>query len=186
MSITTIVILALVVILVLWIVSLYNKLVSRRNLVKEGWSGIDVSLKKRYDLIPNLVETVKGYAAHEKGTLEEVTRYRTASMQAGTQHDKIAAETNLSRALGSLFAVAENYPDLKANTNFLQLQDELSAIENNLESARRYYNGTVRENNILVESFPANIIAGMFGFRTSEFFEIDNATHRERPNVSFQ
>lgn len=186
MGISTIVILAAVVILALWTVSLYNRLVSRRNLVKEGWSGIDVSLKKRYDLIPNLVETVKGYAAHEKSTLEEVTRYRTASMAATTPHDKIQAEGNLGRALGSLFAVAENYPDLKANANFVQLQEELSAIENNLESARRYYNGTVRENNTLVESFPSNIIAGMFGFKTSEFFEIDNATHRERPNVSFQ
>ncbi|RPE08641.1 LemA family protein [Chitinophaga lutea] len=186
MGITTIVILAVVAIAALWAVSLYNRLINRRNLVKEAWSGIDVSLKKRYDLIPNLVETVKGYAAHEKNTLEEVTRYRTASMQASTPHDKIQAEGNLTRALGSLFAVAENYPDLKASTNFVELQNELSAIENNLESARRYYNGTVRENNNLVESFPSNIIAGMFGFRTSEFFEIDNAAHRERPDVSFQ
>lgn len=186
MGITTIVVIAVIVITLLWAVSLYNRLVSRRNLVKEGWSGIDVSLKKRYDLIPNLVETVKGYASHEKNTLEEVTRYRTASMQASTPHDKMAAENQLSKALGSLFAVAENYPDLKASANYIQLQEELSAIENNLESARRYYNGTVRDNNTLVESFPSNIIAGMFGFRTSEFFEIDNAAHRETPKVSFQ
>lgn len=182
----TIAVIAVIAIAALWAVALYNRLVSKRNLVKEAWSGIDVSLKKRYDLIPNLVETVKGYAAHEKTALENVTRYRTASMQANTPQDKIQAENNLSRALGSLIAVAENYPDLKASTNFLQLQDELSAIENNLESARRYYNGTVRENNILVESFPSNIVAGMFGFKTSVFFEIDNPVHRERPNVSFQ
>lgn len=182
----TIAIIAVIAVSGLFVVSLYNRLVSRRNLVKEAWSGIDVSLKKRYDLIPNLVETVKGYAAHEKNTLEEVTRYRTASMQAHTPHDKIQAEVGLSKALGSLFAVAENYPDLKASANFVQLQEELSGIENNLESARRYYNGTVRENNILVESFPSNIIAGMFGFHTSEFFEIENTAQRERPNVTFQ
>ena len=186
MGTSSIVILAVIVIIGLWAVSLYNKLVSKRTLVKEAWSGIDVSLKKRYDLLPNLVETVKGYAAHEKSTLEEVTRYRTASMNAGSTAEKAQAESGLTRALGSLFAVAENYPDLKANENFRQLQVELSAIENNLESARRYYNGTVRENNILVESFPSNIVAGMFKFEKSEFFEIEDNSHRESPKVSFQ
>lgn len=181
----TIGIIALAAIVLIWAISGYNRLVSKRNLMKEGWSGIDVSLKKRYDLIPNLVETVKGYAAHEKQTLEQVTSYRTASMNAASPHDKMQAEAGLTRALGSLFAVAENYPDLKASANFTALQSELADIESNLESARRYYNGTVRENNTLVESFPTNLIAGMFSFRTGEFFEIDNAAHRERPNVTF-
>jgi LemA protein len=181
----TIGIIAFAAIVLIWAISGYNRLVSKRNLMKEGWSGIDVSLKKRYDLIPNLVETVKGYAAHEKQTLEQVTSYRTASMNAATPHDKMQAEAGLTRALGSLIAVAENYPDLKASANFTALQSELADIESNLESARRYYNGTVRENNTLVESFPTNLIAGMFSFRTGEFFEIDNAAHRERPNVTF-
>jgi LemA protein len=182
----SIAVLVIVLLVGIWAVSLYNKLVSTRTLVKEAWSGIDVSLKKRYDLLPNLVETVKGYAAHEKSTLEEVTRYRTASMNAGSTAEKAQAESGLTRALGSLFAVAENYPDLKASENFRQLQAELADIENNLESARRYYNGTVRENNILVESFPSNIVAGMFKFEKSEFFEIEDSSHRERPVVSFQ
>lgn len=177
---------AILAVLALWAIFLYNKLVTNRTLVKEAWSGIDVSLKKRYDLLPNLVETVKGYAAHEKSTLEEVTRYRTASMNASTTAEKAQAESGLTRALGSLFAVAENYPDLKASANFRELQTELSAIENNLESARRYYNGTVRENNILIERFPSNIVAGMFKFEKSEFFEIEDNSHRENPKVSFQ
>lgn len=176
---------AIALVLVLGVV-LYNQLVAKRTLVKEAWSGIDVSLKKRYDLLPNLVETVKGYAAHEKSTLEEVTRYRTASMNATSTAEKAQAESGLTRALGSLFAVAENYPELKASDNFRQLQEELAAIENNLESARRYYNGTVRENNILVERFPSNIVAGMFKFEKSEFFEIEDNSHRERRNISFQ
>lgn len=177
---------AILAVLALWAVFLYNKLVTNKNLVKEAWSGIDVSLKKRYDLLPNLVETVKGYAAHEKSTLEEVTRYRNASMNANSTAEKAQAESGLTRALGSLFAVAENYPDLKASANFRELQTELSAIENNLESARRYYNGTVRENNILIERFPSNIVAGMFKFEKSEFFEIEDNSHRESPKVSFQ
>lgn len=177
---------AILAVLALWAIFLYNKLVTNRTLVKEAWSGIDVSLKKRYDLLPNLVETVKGYAAHEKSTLEEVTRYRTASMNASTTAEKAQAESGLTRALGSLFAVAENYPDLKASANFRELQTELSAIENNLESARRYYNGTVRENNILIERFPSNIVAGIFKFEKSEFFEIEDNSHRESPKVSFQ
>lgn len=185
MNITLIIIIAIAAILLLGVVALYNRLVARRNGVKEAWSGIDISLKKRYDLVPNLVETVKGYAKHEKETLESVTSYRTASVNATTPEQKAEAAAGLSRALGSLFAVAENYPELKANANFLELQTELTNIEHNLESARRYYNGVVRENNNLVESFPANIIAGMFGFKTSVFLEIDNTAHRERPNVSF-
>lgn len=185
MNITTIIIIVIAALLLLWIISLYNRLVARRNSVKEAWSGIDISLKKRYDLVPNLVETVKGYARHEKETLESVTSYRTASVNATTPEQKAAAAAGLSRALGSLFAVAENYPDLKANTNFLELQTELTNIEHNLESARRYYNGVVRENNNLVESFPANLIAGMLGFRTSLFLEMENTAHKERPNVSF-
>ncbi|UYQ94552.1 LemA family protein [Chitinophaga horti] len=185
MSTTLIVVILVAAVILVWAVSLYNRLVGSRNRVKESWSGIDVSLKKRYDLVPNLVETVKGYARHEQQTLEKVTSYRTASMNATTPEQKAEAATGLTRALGSLFAVAEAYPDLKANGNFQQLQSELADIENNLESARRYYNGTVRENNNLVERFPSNIVAGMFGFTTNTFFEIDNTAHRERPNVSF-
>ncbi|MBO9632063.1 MAG: LemA family protein, partial [Chitinophagaceae bacterium] len=169
MNITILGILLVAAILIIWVVLLYNKLVARRNGVHEAWSGIDISLKKRYDLVPNLVETVKGYAKHEQELLEKLTSYRTASVNATTTEQKAEAATGLSRALGSLFAVAENYPDLKANTNFLELQSELSNIEQNLESARRYYNGVVRENNNLVESFPANILAGMFGFRKVDF-----------------
>jgi LemA protein len=185
MNYTLLVVILVIVILFIWAISLYNRLVANRNRVKESWSGIDVSLKKRYDLVPNLVETVKGYARHEQDTLEKVTSYRTASVNATTPEQKAEAASGLTRALGSLFAVAENYPDLKANTNFLQLQTELANIENNLESARRYYNGTVRENNNLVESFPSNVIAGMFGFKTSPFFETEDNTHRETPKVTF-
>jgi LemA protein len=147
-------------------------------------SGIDVYLKKRHDLIPNLVETVKGYAAHEKSTLEDVTRLRSAAMQAKGPEAQIQSESELGKALGRLLAIAENYPDLKANQNFLELQKELAKVEEELAYSRRYYNGTVRENNIYVESFPSNIFAGMFNFKKGQFFEIE-ASERETPKVSF-
>ena len=172
------------VILFMAIISVYNKLVRYRNLMKEGWSGIDVFLKKRHDVVPNLVETVKGYASHEKTTLEDITRYRSEAMQAKGAESQIESETQLGRALTKLFAVAENYPDLKANANFLELQKQLSELENDLEKARRYYNGTVRENNIYVEQFPTNIIAGMFKFEKGLFFEIESA-ERTTPQLSF-
>jgi LemA protein len=172
-------------IVLLYGVSVYNRLVKLRNLVQEAWSSIDVMLKKRHDLIPNLVETVKGYATHERETLENVTRARNLAVGADSVEAKEAAEKNLNQAMINLFAVAEQYPDLKANANFQQLQAELSSIENDIEKSRRYYNGTVRENNTLVESFPSNIIANMYKFEKSKFFELDNIAEREVPNVKF-
>ncbi|MDO5509883.1 MAG: LemA family protein [Weeksellaceae bacterium] len=166
-------------------ISYYNRFVRLKTLVLEAWSGVDVMLKQRYDLIPNLVETVKGYAAHEQGTLQQVTEARTQAMRAVDVPQQQAAEQNLTRALGGLFAVAEQYPDLKANHNFLQLQEQLARIEGDLEKARRYYNGTVRENNILVQTFPSNIVANIFNFSTSNFFELDSTSERETPKVAF-
>ncbi len=179
------VILALVVLLAFYAIAIYNRLVKLKNLVAEAWSGIDVQLKKRYDLIPNLVETVKGYAAHEKETFENVTRARAAAQQATTVEGHQAAEKNLSGALMNLIAVAERYPDLKANTNFLDLQAQLSQVEGDIEKSRRYYNGNVREQNTLIESFPSNIIATMFGFVKSVFFELENVAERKAPQVKF-
>jgi LemA protein len=173
------------VIALLYGVSIYNRLVKLRNLVQEAWSSIDVMLKKRHDLIPNLVETVKGYATHERETLENVTKARNLAVGADSVEAKEAAEKNLNQAMVNLFAVAEQYPDLKANANFQQLQAELSSIENDIEKSRRYYNGTVRENNTLVESFPSNIIANMYKFEKSKFFELENIADREVPNVKF-
>lgn len=183
--IALIVVIALVVIVLLYGVSVYNKLVKFRNLVQEAWSSIDVMLKKRYDLIPNLVETVKGYATHERETLDSVTQARTMAKNAGSVQEKDAAEKNLNQAMMNLFAVAEQYPDLKANTNFQQLQNELSSLESDIEKSRRYYNGTVRENNTLVESFPSNIIANMYKFEKAPFFELQNTAEREVPSVKF-
>ncbi|MET7035544.1 LemA family protein [Elizabethkingia miricola] len=183
--IALIVVIALVVIVLLYGVSVYNKLIKFRNLVQEAWSSIDVMLKKRYDLIPNLVETVKGYATHERETLDSVTQARTMAKNAGSVQEKEAAEKNLNQAMMNLFAVAEQYPDLKANTNFQQLQNELSSLESDIEKSRRYYNGTARENNTLVESFPSNIIANMYKFEKAPFFELQNTAEREVPSVKF-
>ena len=183
--IALIVVIALVVIVLLYGVSVYNKLVKFKNLVQEAWSSIDVMLKKRYDLIPNLVETVKGYATHERETLDSVTQARTMAKNAGSVQEKEAAEKNLNQAMMNLFAVAEQYPDLKANTNFQQLQNELSSLESDIEKSRRYYNGTARENNTLVESFPSNIIANMYKFEKAPFFELQNTAEREVPSVKF-
>lgn len=173
------------VIALLYGVSIYNRLVKLRNLVQEAWSSIDVMLKKRHDLIPNLVETVKGYATHERETLENVTKARNLAVSADSVEGKEIAEKNLNQAMVNLFAVAEQYPDLKANANFQQLQAELSSIENDIEKSRRYYNGTVRENNTLVESFPSNIVANMYKFEKSKFFELENIADREVPSVKF-
>ncbi|GGH68843.1 LemA protein [Filimonas zeae] len=185
MEYTTWIIAGVLVLLLIWVVSLYNRLVRGRTYMEEGWSGIDVLLKKRYDLLPNLVETVKGYAAHETRLLQEVTALRTRAMQTGSVAEKQVTEQAVTRAIGNLFAVAENYPDLKASANFQQLQTDIGAIETELERARRYYNATVRDNNVLVETFPSNIIANTAGFKKGVFFEIDNITHREAPRVSF-
>lgn len=168
-----------------WLLIAYNSLVRRRNQVQEAWSDIDVQLKRRYDLIPNLVETVKGYARHESAAFENVTKARSAAMGATTPAEHGQAENMLTGALKSLFAVAEAYPDLKANTNFLELQRELSDTENKIQAARRFYNGNVRDFNTAIQSVPTNIVAGMFGFKAQEYFELEEPAAREVPNVSF-
>lgn len=182
---STIIIVIIAGVLAAYLISMYNKLVKLKTLMQEGWSGIDVQLKKRYDLIPNLINTVKGFATHEKEVFENVAAMRSAGINAKTVQEQEQAENQITQALGRLFAVAENYPDLKANTNFIELQRELSQIENDIQMSRRYYNGTVRENNILVESFPSNIVANLFTFSKGEFFELDNEQERTVPKVSF-
>lgn len=173
------------VLVLLYIISVYNRLVRSKNLVKEAWSSIDVMLKKRYDLIPGLVETVKGYASHEKETLNRVIQARNSAFEAGTVKDKEIAETSLTRALGGLFALAEQYPDLKANGGFLQLQNQLADLENDVEKSRRYYNGTVRDYNILMESFPANLVAGAFSYTGEPYFEPASNDERNVPQIKF-
>ena len=170
-----------------WIVFAYNRFVSLINRAKEAWSDIDVQLKRRYDLIPNLVSTVKGYAAHEQSAFEKVTQARAAAMGAQSLTDKNKAENVLSGALKSLFAVAEAYPDLKANQNFLGLQNDLTDTENKIQSARRFYNGNVRDLNTAVESFPGNLIANSFHFAKMELFELGeaDAAAKEPVKVSF-
>jgi LemA protein len=163
----------ILLVLVIAVIFVFNKLVKNRNLMQEAWSGTDVFLKKRHDLTPQLVNTVKGYAAHEKATFEEITRYRAEAMQAKRPEAQVAAENRLGKALSGLQVVVENYPDLKANEHFLLLQKQLAGLEHDLEYARRYYNGTVRVNNTYAESFPSNIIARMFNFRKGVFFAVD-------------
>ena len=179
-----IVILVIVVLLAIFGVMTYNKLVSLRNRVDNGWSQIDVQLQRRYDLIPNLVETVKGYAQHERETLDAVIQARNASVSAGTPHDQAQADNMLTGALRQLFAVAEAYPDLKANQNFLQLQEELTATEDKVSYARQFYNDTVNKYNTAIQKFPAVLIAGPTGFSEREFYEAEE-TARAVPQVSF-
>lgn len=169
----------------IWLAVTYNRFIRGRNLVREGWSGIDVQLRRRYDLIPNLVNSVKGYMEHERSLLEKITDLRTRSMSAATVKEKSEAETALTRSLRTLFAVAEGYPDLKANQNFLELQRALADIEDQVQLARRYYNGTARDFNILCESFPNNIAASFFGFKSVDFFEVTDDAVREAPAVKF-
>lgn len=169
----------------LWAIVLYNRFVSLRNRVKEAFADIEVQLKRRYDLIPNLVETVKGYASHEKGVFEKVTEARTKAMGAQSVHEKAEAENMLSQTLKSLFAVSENYPDLKASTNFLELQRELRDAEDKIQASRRFYNTVVMALNTGIESFPGNIVARTFGFKLQEFFEIEEAGQRQTPVVKF-
>ncbi len=169
----------------LFFISIYNKLVRSKNLMQEGWSGIDVFLKKRHDLIPNLVETVKGYATHERETLDSVIQARAQALNAGSIGEKQAAENTLGKSLVNLFAVAEQYPDLKANTNFQALQGQLTNIEGEIEKARRYYNGTARDYNIAIESFPGNVLAGTFKFGPASYFEIEDSAERSVPQVKF-
>jgi len=155
-----------------WLIVTYNRLIALTNRTEEAWSDIDVQLKRRYDLIPNLVETVKGYVTHERETLQKVTEARTAAMGAQSVGEHAAAENMLTGALKSLFAVAESYPDLKANTNFLELQRELSDTENKIQAARRFYNSVVQELQNALEQFPSNVVAGSFGFKTRDFFQL--------------
>ena len=182
---TALAVLAVVVLIVLYAIATYNGLVRGRNLVAEGWSGIDVQLRRRADLVPNLIETVKGYAAHEKGVFDAVAEARARSIAAQGVGQQAAAETGMTAALGRLFAVAEAYPELKADANFRELQTQLAAIEDDIQSARRYYNATARDQNTRVQSFPSNLIANQFGFRPSEFFELDDAAARNVPKVDF-
>jgi LemA protein len=169
-----------------WAVGLYNGLVRLRNQVKNAWSQIDVQLKRRYDLIPNLVETVKGYASHERETFESVTKARQQAINvSGSVAEQAKAENFLSQTLRSLFAVAEAYPDLKANQNFLALQEELTSTENKISFARQYYNDAALNLNNKVEMFPSNIVASMFNFAKAEFFEVEDEAAREVPKVSF-
>ena len=179
------IILAVLLTVVLLGVTQYNRLVRSRQMTQEGLSGIDVQLKRRADLIPNLIETVKGYMGHERQVLEKVTELRTQSLQAGSVAEKGQVEGMLTQALRTLFAVAENYPDLKASQNFMELQKSLADVEEQLQLSRRYYNGAARNLNILVESFPSNIVARMFGFTSVEYFELEDQADRAVPQVSF-
>lgn len=191
----TLIILAVVAVVVVWVIAIYNKFVRLVQRTKEAWADIDVQLKRRYDLIPNLVETVKGYASHERETFDAVTNARAEATKvhvdpSNITPDQIAAmagaENALTGALGKLLAVAEAYPDLKANQNFGQLQTELSDTENKIQAARRFYNGNVRDLAIALESFPSNVIGNMFGFKKEEYFDLDeNAEERENVKVNF-
>ena len=179
---TTILIIA-VGLVIIWIIFIYNLFVRDKNLIKEAWSGIDVQLKRRHNLIQNLVASVKGYSQHEKNLLEEITKKRSEVVKAENIKDIAPAESDLSGMLKNLFVAVENYPDLKASKNFLDLQNQLVEIEDQLQFARRYYNGAVRNYNIRVESFPSNIIAGILNFKQDNFFEISLATERKTPEV---
>jgi LemA protein len=179
-----IILLVVLFVIVVLLIVMYNSLVQLRVGCDSAWSDIDVQLKRRHDLIPNLVETVKGYAAHEKGTFENIARLRSQAMQATTPADKAIAENQLSGALKSLFAVAENYPELKASEEFTQLQGSLSQTEDSIQNARRFYNAAVRDMNTKVESLPTNILAGMFGFHSRQFFEAE-AVDRQPVAVKF-
>lgn len=178
------IVLGLLILLFFYIINVYNRLIKNKNMAEEAWSGIDVQLKKRYDLIPSLVNTVKGYATHEKETLENVIKWRNQGVAANTVKDQEQAEMGLSAVLGRLIALSENYPDLKANANFQNLQQQLSEIENGIQLSRRYYNGVVRDLNILIESFPSNLVASSFGFAKRDFFEMETS-QRETPEVKF-
>ena len=183
--IAIIVIAVVAAILLLWVIGAYNGFVRLRNMVEEAFSTMDVYLKKRYDLIPNLVETVKGYAAHEAGTLEKVVQARNFAAGASTMEDKIKGENMLQGTLKSLFAIAEAYPDLKANTNFMDLQAQLQRIEDEIANSRKYYNGVVKEFNTKTEVFPSNIIAGIFNFKRKPLFEVTDETERQAVKVQF-
>ncbi|HSA59288.1 MAG TPA: LemA family protein [bacterium] len=183
--IVSLVLLAIPVLFILWVIMAYNGLVAWRNQVKNAWSQIDVQLKRRYDLIPNLVETVKGYAKHERETLENVIKARNVAMTAATPKEVGQAENVLQGTLKSLFALSESYPDLKANQNFLGLQEELTSTENKISFARQFYNDTVNRFNTLIQSFPKNIIAGIFKFEAAQLFEVEAPEERKAVKVQF-
>lgn len=180
-----IIILAVVVVLAVWVMGVYNGLITIRNKVEEAFSTMDVYLVKRYDLIPNLVETVKGYAKHEKETLDAVIKARNAAQSSGTIDEKIANENVLAGTLGRLFALTEAYPDLKANTNFMDLQGQLKSLEEDVANARKYYNGAVRQYNTQIQVFPTNILAGLFKFTKKPLFEVEEASQRKAVKVQF-
>jgi len=179
------VILAVIIIIILYLVGMFNALVRLRNQVKNAWSQIDVQLKRRHDLIPNLVETAKGYMKHERGTFEAITEARSKAMSAGSVGERAKAEGTLTDAISKFFVVVENYPDLKANQNFLALQEELTSTENKIAFSRQAYNDQVLYYNNKIQMFPSNIIAGMFGFQQSEFFQVEYKVEREAPKVDF-
>ncbi len=180
-----IIILAVVVVLAVWVMGVYNGLITIRNKVEEAFSTMDVYLVKRYDLIPNLVETVKGYAKHEKETLDAVIKARNAAQSSGTIDEKIANENVLAGTLGRLFALTEAYPDLKANANFMDLQGQLKSLEEDVANARKYYNGAVRQYNTQIQVFPTNILAGLFKFTKKPLFEVEEASQRKAVKVQF-
>ena len=180
--------LVVIALIVVFVIGLYNRLVTLRQRVREAWSDIDVQLKRRHDLIPNLVETVKGYAAHERGVFENVTKARAAAVaagQGGTPQERAVAENQLTAALRTVFAVAENYPQLQAVQEFKDLSENLTATEDKIAFARRFYNGNVRDYNTTLQTFPTNVFAGMFGFKPEEYFELADATERATPQVKF-
>ena len=179
------IVLAIIALVVIVFIGIYNALIRGRTRAEEAWSDIEVQMKRRYDLIPNVVETVKGYAAHEKNVLESVTNARTQAIAAKDPNARLQAENALSSTLKTLFAVAENYPDLKANANFLDLQRELADTENKLQSSRRFYNSMVRDYNTMIQTFPAAMIAGMFNFTKKDFFGLEEEAAREPVKVSF-
>lgn len=185
---TIAVLIIIVIVIIVWGVMVYNSLIRLKNRVREAWSDIDVQLKRRYDLIPNLIETVKGYAKHESQTFKNVVEARNAAMstqESGDTKAQAEAENMLSSTLKSIFALSENYPDLKANQNFLELQQELSDTENKIQASRRFYNGNVRDFNTKIELFPNNIMAGMLNFKTQDFFEIEDDKEKENVKVKF-
>jgi LemA protein len=180
-----IIVLVVIAVVVIFVISIYNSLIQLRNRVKNAWSQIDVQLKRRHDLIPNLIETVKGYMTHEREIMENITKYRSQAMDAGSVGEKAQAESLLSGALGQLRVQVENYPDLKANQNFLSLQEELTSTENKISFARQSYNDQVLFYNNKIQMFPSNIIAGMFRFNEEEFFEVEDEKEKAVPKVSF-
>jgi LemA protein len=182
----SLILLGVIALIIFWVIWAYNNFVKLTLRVKEAWSDIDVQLKRRYDLIPNLVETVKGYAAHESGTLEKVTEMRTRAMNATAPADKAQAEGMLTGALKTLFAVSENYPNLKANENFMELQRELSDTENKIQAARRFYNSVVQDLNQAIQMFPGNLIAGIGNFKQAEFFQLSGADEAAKDPVKVQ